>query len=108
MRRPNNRKDKLQSSIRSQPNLKPINFCVPGILSKCGAGTTWSGHRHCTFANKSEFSDRYFQYVNFLSNYARTLAPENRKPLRPGDPHPGINFLRQLVQYKKGCYGLPS
>ena len=43
MHRSEDIKDKLQSWIRHQPNLKPINFCVPGILSKCGAGTTWSG-----------------------------------------------------------------
>ena len=62
-------KDKLQSSIRHQPNLKPLNFCVSGILSKCGAGTTWSGHRNCRFANKSEFSNKCMHYIEAIDGH---------------------------------------
>ena len=69
MRKPDNIKDKLQSSIKPQPNLKPVNFCVPGILSKCGAGTTWSGHRHCLYANKSEFSDKCMHYIEAIDGH---------------------------------------
>jgi hypothetical protein len=69
MRRSDNVKDKPQSSLRPQTNLKPVNFCVPGILSKCGAGTTWSGHRHCTFANKSEFSDKCMHYIEAIDGH---------------------------------------
>jgi hypothetical protein len=69
MRRPDNIKDKLQSPIRPQPNLRPVNFCIPGILSKCGAGTTWLGHRHCRFAHKSEFSDRCMHYIEAIDGH---------------------------------------
>ncbi len=69
MHRPKNIKDKLQSSMKPQPNLKPLNFCVPGILSKCGAGTTWTGHRHCTFANKSEFSNKCMHYIEAIDGH---------------------------------------
>ena len=69
MHRFKNIKKKLQCSIKPQPNLKPLNFCVPGILSKCGAGTTWSGHRHCIFANKSEFSNKCMHYIEAIDGH---------------------------------------
>ena len=31
-----------------QPEI--VNFCVPGMLSRCGAGTTWSEQKNCSFA----------------------------------------------------------
>ena len=43
-------------------NLKPANFCIPGILSKCGAGTTWVQQRHCSFAEKSDFANKCMYY----------------------------------------------
>ncbi len=69
MHRSENIKDKFQNSIRQQPNLKPLNFCVPGILSKCGAGTIWSGHRHCAFATKSEFSNKCMHYIEAIDGH---------------------------------------
>jgi hypothetical protein len=69
MRRPDNIKDKLQSSIRPQPNLRPVNFCIPGLLSKCGAGTTWFEHRHCRFAKKSQYSDRCMHYIEAIDGH---------------------------------------
>ena len=76
MHRSEDIKDKLQSWIRHQPNLKPINFCVPGILSKCGAGTTWSGHRHCTFANKSEVSNKCMHYIEAIDGHCDCVGAQ--------------------------------
>ena len=69
MHRSEDIKNELQSSIRHQPNLKPVNFCVPGILSKCGAGTSWSGHRHCAFAKKSELSNKCIHYIEAIDGH---------------------------------------
>jgi hypothetical protein len=69
MHRPEDIKDKLQSSIRHQPNLKPCNFCVPGILSKCGAGTTWAEQRLCRFAVKSDFANRCMYYIPSMDGH---------------------------------------
>ena len=73
MHRSEDIKDKLQSWIRHQPNLKPLNFCVPGILSKCGAGTTWSGHKHCTFSNKSSFLDKCMHYIEAIDGHCNCV-----------------------------------
>jgi len=62
-------KNELQSSIRHQPNLKIVNFCVPGILSKCAAGKTWADHRLCRFAVKAEFSNKCIHYVEEIEGH---------------------------------------
>ncbi len=50
------------TSTRHQLNLKSINCCIPGLLSKCGAGVTWAEHRVCRFAIKSSFADKCMYY----------------------------------------------
>ncbi len=50
-------------------NLKPANYCIPGILSKCGAGTTWAGHRHCRFSIKSDFSNKCMYYNRSMDGH---------------------------------------
>ena len=69
MHRSKDIKIKLQSSIRHQPDLIQFNFCVPGILSKCGAGTSWSSHRYCAFAKKSEFSNKCIHYIEAIDGH---------------------------------------
>jgi hypothetical protein len=64
-----NIKYKLQSLIRHTPNFKPLNFCVPGILSKCGAGLAWSGHRHCRYAVKSDFANKCMYYIEAIDGH---------------------------------------
>ena len=67
------KKDKAQASFRHQPNLKPMNFCIPGILSKCGAGKTWRGHRHCAYAVKSDFSNKCMHYIEAIDGHCDCL-----------------------------------
>jgi hypothetical protein len=73
MRRSENIKMKQQRSNKSQPYLKPNNFCVPGILSKCGAGATWTEHRHCKFAKKSTSSDKCMHYIEAIDGHCDCL-----------------------------------
>ena len=57
------------TSIKQQLNLKPINYCLPGLLSKCGAGTTWAEHRHCSFSIKSGFANKCMYYNQSLEGH---------------------------------------
>ena len=43
-------------------NLASTNFCIPGMLSKCGAGTSWAQQRRCRFAVKSAFGNKCMYY----------------------------------------------
>ena len=58
------KRDKAQLAVQNQLNLKSVNHCIPGILSKCGAGTTWAEQRLCSFAVKSDFANKCM-YYNF-------------------------------------------
>lgn len=46
--------DKARLAVQNQLNLRSVNLCIPGLLSKCGAGTTWAEQRFCSFAVKSD------------------------------------------------------
>jgi len=50
------------TSTPQQLNLQPVNCCIPGLLSKCGAGVSWGEHRDCRFAIKSSFADKCMYY----------------------------------------------
>jgi len=50
------------TSTRHKLNLNTINCCIPGLLSKCGAGVTWAEQSDCRFAIKSSFADKCMYY----------------------------------------------
>jgi len=45
---------RFEGSFMPSLNLNPANYCMPGILSKCAAGTTWATQRVCKYAAKSK------------------------------------------------------
>ena len=61
--------DKAQLAVQNQLNLKSVNHCIPGILSKCGAGTTWAEHRLCSFAVKSDFANKCMYYNQSMDGH---------------------------------------
>ncbi|UCD78927.1 MAG: hypothetical protein JSW26_26585 [Desulfobacterales bacterium] len=61
------------TSTRYQLNMKPVNYCVPGMLSKCGAGKTWLEHRLCRFAIKSDFVNKCMYYNGFMDEHCDCL-----------------------------------
>ena len=61
------------TSTRHQLNLKPINYCRPGLLSKCGAGTTWVEQGACRFAIKSKFANKCMYYNESLDGHCDCL-----------------------------------
>jgi hypothetical protein len=61
--------DKGQLAVQNQLNLKSVNHCIPGILSKCGAGTTWTEQRLCSFAVKSDFANKCMYYNQSMDGH---------------------------------------
>ena len=64
------------TSTRHKLNLQSINFCIPGLLSKCSAGVTWKEHRVCRFAIKSRFADRCMYYSESIDGHCGCLAAQ--------------------------------
>ena len=50
-------------------NIKPTNYCVPGVLSKCTAGTTWADQLHCRFAVKAKFSNKCMHHIEAIDGH---------------------------------------
>jgi len=63
----------MASSIRHQINLKPVNYCIPELLSKCGAGETWSEHKICRFAVVSSFANKCMYYIGSMDGHCDCL-----------------------------------
>jgi hypothetical protein len=64
------------ASTRFQLNMKLINYCKPGLFSKCEAGKTWPEHRLCRFATKSRFSNKCMYYNALMDGHCDCLAAQ--------------------------------
>ena len=45
------------------------NYCVAGLMSRCGAGTVWNDQRKCKFAEKSTVSNRCMHYIEAIGGH---------------------------------------
>ena len=66
-----------QISGESRQNLKSINYCIPGILSTCSAGISWTEHRICKFAVKLDHANKCMYFIESLDGHCD--CPEAQK-----------------------------
>ena len=66
-----------QISGESPQHLKSINYCIPGILSKCSAGISWTEHRICKFAVKSDYANKCMYFIESRDGHCD--CPEAQK-----------------------------
>ena len=43
--------------------LVSVNYCRPGIMSRCSAGIVWEKQKKCRFSKKSSVSERCMHYI---------------------------------------------
>lgn len=46
-----------------------VNYCVPGLMSRCSAGTIWNDQKKCKFAEKSTVSNRCMHYIEAIGGH---------------------------------------
>ena len=46
-----------------------LNYCVSGILSRCGAGPEWQKQKRCKYYKKSTMRDRCMHYIETLGGH---------------------------------------
>jgi hypothetical protein len=46
-----------------------VNYCVAGLMSRCGAGTVWDDQRRCRFGEKSNVSNRCMYYIEAIGGH---------------------------------------
>lgn len=46
-----------------------VNYCVPGLMSRCGAGTVWNDQKTCKYAEKSTVSNRCMHFIEAIGGH---------------------------------------
>ena len=91
-----------QISAESRQHLKTVNYCIPGLLSKCSAGISWTEHRVCKFAVKSDYANKC---MFFIERSRLCLAARSTG----GDPQRCRYSRRDVIRTlnHRDCLGLP-
>jgi hypothetical protein len=65
--------DNIQKSAKYQQNFEKVNYCIPGILSKCSAITSWAEQRLCKFAIKSDYANKCMYFIESIDGHCDCL-----------------------------------
>jgi len=65
----NDKIDNIQISTKYQQDLEKVNYCIPGILSKCSARELWDEQKHCKYASKSDFAHKCMYFIESLDGH---------------------------------------
>ena len=73
----NNKVNLLNDPTAGNAKTRYVNYCIPGVLSRCGAGTTWEAQKKCKFAEKSPVSNRCMYYVESIDGHCDCVEAQN-------------------------------
>jgi hypothetical protein len=62
-----------------------LNYCVGGLLSRCGAGPEWQEQKKCKYYRKSTIHHRCMHYIEALGGHC-DCADAQREVRRQPDP----------------------
>ena len=54
-------------------NLVNVNYCLPGIMSRCSAGLIWQDQRKCKYAIKSTVGDRCMHFIESIDGHCDSV-----------------------------------
>jgi hypothetical protein len=66
----------FQDSQRRCSDLVSVNYCKPGIMSRCSAGLIWQEQKKCKFANKSTVSERCMHYIESIYGHCDSVEAQ--------------------------------
>ncbi|MDJ0819131.1 MAG: hypothetical protein QNJ58_23170 [Desulfobacterales bacterium] len=67
--------------------LANVNYCIPGVMSRCSAGLIWQDQRRCKYAIKSTVSDRCMHYITSLNGHCDSV-----------DAQRGLNCVNRMAE----------
>jgi hypothetical protein len=56
-----------------------MNFCIPGVMSRCGAGKSWEEQKRCKYAKKSSVSQRCMYYIESIDGHCDCIEAQSDK-----------------------------
>jgi len=77
----------LYGRRRQCAELVSVNYCIPGIMSRCSAGLIWQEQKKCKYAIKSTVSDRCMHYIEPIYGHCDSV-----------DAQRGLNSLDQFKE----------
>ena len=63
----------LYGRRRQCAELVSVNYCIPGIMSRCSAGLIWQEQKKCKYAIKSTVSDRCMHYIESIYGHCDSV-----------------------------------
>ena len=70
---PNKKINRFTNDTQRCSKLLSVNYCTPGIMSRCSAGTIWENQKKCKFSKKSSVSDRCMHYIPSLDGHCDSV-----------------------------------
>ena len=56
--------------------LVSVNYCIPGIMSRCSAGLIWQDQKKCKFARKSTVGERCMHYIESIYGHCDSVEAQ--------------------------------
>ena len=66
----------LRDNRHASAQLVSINYCVPGIMSRCSAGLIWHDQKRCKFARKSTAGERCMHYIASINGHCDSVEAQ--------------------------------
>ena len=57
-------------------HIEPINFCRPGTMSRCGAGTIWKEQKMCKFSRQSTQGNKCMYYIESIEDHCDCVVAQ--------------------------------
>ena len=70
--------------------LASVNYCIPGVMSRCSAGLIWQEQKRCKYAVKASVSDRCMHFIASINGHCDSV-----------DAQRGLNYLPQAKNAKR-------
>jgi hypothetical protein len=67
----------LNKHSYSGSDLLRVNYCIPGIMSRCSAGLIWQDQKKCKFAKKSSVSNRCMHYIEPINGHCDSVEAQS-------------------------------
>jgi hypothetical protein len=67
---------RLLDSCHDRSQLVSLNYCIPGIMSRCSAGLVWQDQKKCKFARKSTVGDRCMHYIKSINGHCDSVEAQ--------------------------------
>ena len=75
----NEKINRFRGHLQRCSQLIGVNYCMPGIMSRCSAGVEWEKQKKCKFSKKSSISERCMHYIVSLDGHCDSVDAQRER-----------------------------